>query len=38
VDFQDPHDTVMEVEYLMDDQTLDRQAVNIKFPVADEAS
>lgn len=32
VDFQNPHDTVMEVEYLMDDVSLDKQTVNIKFP------
>lgn len=31
VDFQDPHDTVMEVEYLMDGASLDKQTVNIKF-------
>jgi hypothetical protein len=32
VDFEDAHDTVMEVEYLMGEESLDKQLVNIKFP------
>ena len=32
VDFEDAHDTQMEVEYLTDEQSLDKQSVNIKFP------
>jgi hypothetical protein len=36
VDFQDPHDTVMEVEYLMGDASLDKQSVSIKFPTGND--
>jgi hypothetical protein len=35
VDFQDPHDTVMEIEYQMDGASVDHQSVNIKFPAAE---
>jgi hypothetical protein len=33
VDFQDPHETMMEVEYLMNGESLDKQTVVVKFPV-----
>lgn len=32
VDFEDAHNTEMEIEYLIGDQSLDKQLVNIKFP------
>ncbi|HMW93235.1 MAG TPA: hypothetical protein PKE54_24615 [Candidatus Obscuribacter sp.] len=32
VDFHDAHDTLMEVEYLLDDESLAKMSIPIKFP------
>jgi hypothetical protein len=38
VDFHDAHDTVMEVEYMLGEQSLDKATINIHFPSKEEES